>query len=271
MVLTKKEMQIIEKKLNNKKLSQIDRNRLSRTIRPKLRKISKINSEELLKKLEYCPKSITIENKIIKTILENLPETDSIIIFGSVIQNNYREYNDIDVLIITKIKINGMMTKFKIIGEIKNNLKEYGINSDLEIISKKDFLKNYKSSPTLIYQLKDCKIIYGKIKIPNKIELYNIDLQMKLDWSDLKTNPKGRDIYNSLRNAVLVKLLMNKIIDNNKLKNYLYEELGKNIVLRLKSNSETKMDRKVAIFYLHNLVKKLRNEIGGKLWEKIQL
>ena len=73
-ILTDKEMQIINKRLQNKRLTQIERNRLSRSIRPKLKEISKIDSESLLRKLEYVPDSISIENTIIKIIKENIPK-----------------------------------------------------------------------------------------------------------------------------------------------------------------------------------------------------
>ena len=39
---------------------------------------------------------------------------------------------------------------------------------------------------------------------------------MKLDWSDPSGDQTGREIYECIRNLWLVKLLMRKIIDNNK-------------------------------------------------------
>lgn len=271
-ILTDKEMKIINKKLSNKKLSQIESNRLSRSIRPKLKEISKIDSEILLKKLEYNQKSISIEKKIIDLITKNMKNVSSIILYGSAIQNNYHDYNDIDILIVTDEKIEGMMTKWKKISELKKILNNESINADIEIISKENLILSYKNSPTLIYQLKDHKVIYGNIKVPSQIELYNIDLHMKLDWSDIYTSrPKGNEIYSALRNTVLVRLLLNKIIDNAKLKESLYEELGKNLILRLKNNQETILERKLAIAYLKNLIKDTRKQIRGELWEKIEL
>ncbi|MEK6935716.1 MAG: hypothetical protein AABW67_02930 [Nanoarchaeota archaeon] len=104
-ILTKKEKKIIEKRLSNKKLSQVERNRLSRSIRPKLREISLIDSNNILQKIDYNPKIISIENKIINIITSNIKETNSIILYGSAIQTNYHEYNDIDIMIVTKSKI----------------------------------------------------------------------------------------------------------------------------------------------------------------------
>ena len=92
-ILTRKERKIIEKKLSNKKLTQVESNRLSKAIRPKLKEISAIDAEELLNKLEYNHKVNSIEKRIIKVIKENLPNVDSIILYGSVVQNNYHDYN----------------------------------------------------------------------------------------------------------------------------------------------------------------------------------
>ena len=272
-ILTDKENKIIEKRLSNKKLSQSERNRLSKAIRPKLREISLIDSKKILDKIEYNPNSISIENKIVKAINSNIKEVDSIILYGSAIQTNYHEYNDIDIMIVTKSKIySHEIDKYKIINEIKSILKENSIISDIEIISKDNLIKSYKNSPTLIYELKDHKIIYGNIKIPNKIEIYNIDLQMKLDWSDIPVSkPTGNEVYCALRNTILVRLLLNKIIDNSKLKESLYDELGKNLIEKLKNNQHSNQDLKYSLNYLKNLIEDTRKQIGGNLWEKIEL
>ena len=271
-ILTKKEMKIINKRLENRRLSQIERNRLSRSIRPKLKEISKIDSVNLLLKLEYVPDSIPIENTIIRVVKKHLHNVDSIILYGSAVQTNYKEYNDIDILIITKTKIyKTEKEKWRKIREITDVLKENDITADIEMISKKGLLTSYKNNPTLIYQLKDYKIIYGKIKIPDKIELDNIDLKMKLDWSYVDDDKNGKEIYSALRNTILVRLLLNKIIDNNKLRESLNDELGKNLILRLKNNQASKEEKKYALNYLKGLLEKTEKEVSGRKWEKIEL
>ena len=78
---------------------------------------------------------------------------------------------------------------------MKNILQKHGIISDIQIISKKALEYNSARNPSLIYQLKDHKVIYGKLKIPDKKEIYNADLHMKLDWSDVENiEPEGNDI-----------------------------------------------------------------------------
>lgn len=271
-ILTSKEKKIIEKKLSNKILSQVEKNRLSKSIRPKLREISLIDSEKILERIDYNPKIISIENNIIRIIKENLKEVDSIILYGSAIQTNYHKYNDIDIMIVTKEKIGPEYQKSKKINELKKILRENKIIPDIEIISRDNLIGSYKNSPTLIYQLKDHKIIYGKIKIPKKIELYNIDLQMKLDWSDVEDiEPTGNDIYGGIKNTILVRLLLNKIIDNSKLNESLYDELGKNLIERLKNNQQSKQEKKYALNYLKNLIEDTEKQIRGGLWERVEI
>jgi predicted nucleotidyltransferase len=270
-ILTNKEMHIINKRLDNKRLNQIERNRLSRSIRPKLKEISKIDSVNLLRKLEYIPNSISIENTIINTIKKNLADIDSIILYGSVVQNNYKNYNDIDIMIITKKNVwKTQKEKWKKIREITFLLKKKEIVADIELISREGLLNGYKNSPTLIYQLKDHKIIYGKIKIPDKIELDAIDLSLKLDWSYVEDDKNGKEIYNALRNIFLVRLLMNKIIDNNRLKDSLNDELGKNLIIRLKNNQASLEEKKYVLNFLKSILEKTEKEVLSKKWGKIE-
>ena len=123
----------------------------------------------------------------------------------------------------------------------------------------------------MIYQLKDHKVIYGSLKLKKKAEVYRIDLKMKLDWSYLEDNPEGIEIYKALRNTLLVLLLLNKIVDNSKLKESLNAEIGKNLIERLKNNQESKLDRKIALIHLKYLLEKAEKEVKGELWEKIEL
>ena len=272
LILTKKEIEVINKRLRNEKPTQQDSNYLSRYIRPKLREISSIDSLSLLNKLEYNQKAKSIEMRIKKTILKSMENIIAIILYGSAIQTNYREYNDIDILITAKNKIS-LGDKAKKINELKKALEKQGINADIEVYSQETI--NYASlhNPSLIYQLKDHKVIYGKLRLPDKKkEIYNIDLKMKLDWSDIEDiEPEGIDIYKALRNIILVRLILNKIVDNNKLKESLNDEIGKNLIEKLKNNKESKIEKKLALNYLKELSEITRKEIKGGLWEKIEL
>ena len=272
-IFTKREIEVINKKMKNKKLNQTDSNYIYRFIKPKLKEIISIDAKYLLDKMEYNQKIISIENRIKKVILSSIKEIDSIIIYGSAIQDNYKNYNDIDILIVTKKKLyRAIGEKYRKIYEIKKKLNNYSILADIQIYDKKNLYNNYPHSPTLIYQLKDHKIIYGKLKIPDKIELYNINLQMKLDWGDIEDiKPEGIDIYKALRNVILVRLLLNKIIDNKKLRESLNDEIGKNIAEKLRNNQASKIEKRIALNFLKKLSEKTRLELKGDLWEKIEL
>lgn len=272
-ILTEKAMEIINKRLENKKLTQQDSNYLSRFVRPKLRDMASINAEVLLKKLEYNPKALSIERKIKDIILKNVPKVDSIIVCGSVIQTNYEEYNDIDIIVATKnILTRSLKEKNKLIEKMGEIGKKEGLNLDVQIYARDSILSQYPHNPSLIYQLKDSKVIYGKLKIPSKIKLSNLDLKMKLDWSEgLHSYSDASEIYYAIRNAMLVLMLINKKIDNYQLRNNLISILGYDLIIRLRKNQASNAEKKLALSYLNLLIKYLETELNKPKWEKIEL
>ena len=275
-LLTPNENKVLNKKLRNQRLTQIEANYLSRAIRPKLRKLEELNQIDIsliMQRIAYNQKGRAIELKIKNIMQKLINNLDSVIIYGSAIQTNYYSYNDIDVLIITKNKNwDKEKEKYALIKIIREKAKNLGLILDIQIIARKTFNLEYSSSLDLVYQLKDCKIIYGNIKIPKKINISKLDLKMKLDWSDIKeVNPSGIEIYKAIRNALLVRLLFNKIIDNQKLRENLYEELGRILIDRLKNDKVSSIERKIALKYLNALSKKIREDIGASTWEKIEL
>ena len=263
-ILTKTEKKVIQKKLNNERLTKQDSYYLSVSIRPKLREMSLINPKELLIKIKYNQKAISIEKKIRDMILKKIKNIKAIILYGSAIQTNYSEYKDIDILIVAKNKIwKNQKEKYQLIKSLKNQ----ELNLDIQIITEKELYSQYPHNPSLIYQLKDRKVIYGKINLPKKIDLYNIDLRMKLDWSDLQDN-SSQEIYRSLRNAILVKLLLKKIINNKILQMEIEKEIGEKTIDNLKNNQASVEEKKLAKLRLKNLIKKLENDLQGEIWEK---
>jgi len=271
-ILTCREMEVINKKMNNKRLTQLDSNILTRGVRPKLRQIMSIHADYLLNRLSYNPRYRAIENKIKKLILSNVEYVEAIILIGSVVQTNYGNYNDIDVIIVTKHRIwKKKHERAEIIEKIGKKAEGRDIRLDAQIISKKAFFSSYSNNPSLIYQLKDHKVIYGKIKIPKKIELSKLDLLMKLDWSEPVNKSNGREIYEYIRNLWLVRLLMNKVIDNSRLINEITLELGRDLISKLKENKANKLEKKFATNYLIRLLKETEQEIKEAKWEKIKL
>ena len=272
-ILTEKAIGIINKRLENKKLTQQDSNYLSRFIRPKLREMASINAEVLLKKLEYNPGALSIERRIKNIILKNIPKVNLIIICGSAIQTNYKEYNDIDIIVATKhILTKSLKEKNKLIENIREIGKKQSLNLDIQIYARDSILSQYPHNPLLIYQLKDSKVIYGKLEIPHQIELSNLDLKMKLDWSEgLYSYSDASEIYYAIRNAMLVLMLINKQIDNYQLRNNLISILGGDLIARLKKNQASKSEKKLALNYLNLLTKYLETELNNPKWEKIEL
>jgi len=271
-ILTPRELEVIKKKLKNEKITQLDSNILTRSIRPKLKEIISINANYLLERLSYNPKNRAIENQIKKTILKNIVQVEAIIVIGSAIQTSYNKYNDIDIIIVTKNKIwDKIYEREEIIYNLEKDSKKIGLNLDIQIISKKALLNSYSKNPSLIYQLKDYKVIYGKINIPKKIELSKLDLLMKLDWSEPTHKLDGRELYECIRNLWLVKLLMKKVIDNEKLYSEIINELGRNLIIKLKNNKASKLEKILALNYLIDMVKETEKELKGEKWEKIVL
>jgi len=273
LVLTKKEIEVIDKRLRGKKLSQQDSNYLSRFVRPKLKEISEIDARLLLDKLGYNQKARSIEKKIKKIILESIKEVEAIVLYGSAIQNNYKDYNDIDVLVVVKEKFwRKLYEKIDKIVEIKKIAKKSGIVLDLEIYDKKTFFEVVPYSLSLAYQLKDKKAIYGNLKTPKRLELYKISLEMKLDYSCLEDkDSSGEEIYKAIRNLVLVKMALKKVVDNYKLKNCLIEEFGESLIERLKNNQASKEEKRFALRQLTSQVDSVIKKLREEKWEKMML
>ena len=56
-IFTKRELEVIHRKMNNTKLNQTDSNYLSRFIRPKLKEVGSLDAKYLLDKMEYNQKN----------------------------------------------------------------------------------------------------------------------------------------------------------------------------------------------------------------------
>lgn len=269
-ILTKTEEKVIEKKLKNKKLTKQDSYYLSVSIRPKLRQVERLAKMNLLKRMSYNRKSKTTDDKIKNIILKKINKIKAIVLYGSIVQNNYSNYKDIDVLIITNKNLwKNKKEKLNLINKIEEKAKKENLNLDIQIIDKKTLDKTYSSNLSLIYQLKDNKTIYGKLKLPKKIEIPKILLKMKMDWSEPYDDPEGNEIYNCIRNTLLVRLILEKTIDNYRLSGYINEELGRNLTEKLKENNTSPLEKSVAIKYLKEINKDTLNKINNEKWEKI--
>ena len=146
-VFGKREIVIIQKQLSGINLTQSEKNRLSRDIRPKLRfikEISKFKDDFDLKKgienkqLIERTKEIILEDKLKDKIKE-------IWLFGSIIENQMTHKSDIDVAILfTKIlKKEAFKFRIRILGKVNDKMDVQVFNVLPEKI-KKSILKKHK-------------------------------------------------------------------------------------------------------------------------------
>jgi len=125
-IFGKKELNIIEKQLNGITLTQSEKNRLSRDIRPKFKFISEcinlrnefdLKKGSINKKLIKEAKEVILEDKLSKNIKR-------ILLFGSVVENKLTFKSDIDVAVIfNKINIKeATLFRMRTSGRVDNKI-----------------------------------------------------------------------------------------------------------------------------------------------------
>ncbi len=271
-ILTDREREVIRKKLENKRLNQLDSNILTRSVRPKLEAIKSIDANHLMQRLKYNQKSISIENKIRNLILKNLRGVRAIIVYGSYVINNYDNYNDIDVLILVKEPFENLGKKYENIDKLEKIAKKENLDLDIQILSQKYYNHRISRSPNLAYQMKDSKIIYGEAEKISNVEISKLDLYMKLDDSDIvSSSSEGEELYRALRNIIMVRLLSLGIISNSLLKYLCDLSLGVGMVNRLRSNKVSKEEKKLVFKIIRLMGSSLTKELKEAQWEKIKV
>ncbi|MBI4454091.1 nucleotidyltransferase domain-containing protein [Candidatus Woesearchaeota archaeon] len=268
LLLTNREIIAINKKLGNKKLTQQDSNYLSRFVRPKLKEIAQLDAELLLNQLEYNQQAISIEKKIISLILKNITSVSSITIYGSAIYTNYTGYKDIDVLVVVKNPSwNKLGEKLLMEKKIEKTSK---LKLDIKIYTEDFIYHSYSNNISLIYELASSKTIYGIIKHPKKVLISPLYLRMQADYSVMVldniaeiglTHISARDIYSAIRNLLIIKLISYKVVDNCRLNKVMYEDLGKNILAKLRSNNASLKVKEIAHLYLEELYMEIMKKI----------
>lgn len=116
-IFGKKEIEIILKQLDGLKLTQSEKNRLSRDIKPKLEFIRKINNFEDEFKLKKNQNNKRLIEEVVNTILnDKLKESiKAILLFGSFADNSYIFRSDIDICVIFKKDLSlNEATRFRI-------------------------------------------------------------------------------------------------------------------------------------------------------------
>jgi predicted nucleotidyltransferase len=106
-IFGKQELKIIERQLNGINLTQSEKNRLSRDIRPKLdfvRRLAKFEDEFILKKNQRNKE--LIQRTIHEILQDDLgSEVRTVLLFGSLANNEFTNRSDIDICVVFKKEI----------------------------------------------------------------------------------------------------------------------------------------------------------------------
>jgi predicted nucleotidyltransferase len=146
-IFGKQEISIIMKQINGIQLTQSEKNRLSRDIRPKFEFIKKISKFEKEFELKKNANNWKIINKTVETILNDKLAKDikAVLLFGSIVEGCMTKKSDIDLCIVfDKISFKeASLFKIRILGEI-NEKVDISVFNNLPEKIKKSIAKNHK-------------------------------------------------------------------------------------------------------------------------------
>lgn len=153
-IFGKKELDIILKQIHGIYLTQSERNRLSRDIRPKLKFIKEINKYEDEFNLKKDSNSIKIINKAVKLILKDSMKDNvvAVILFGSHYRGVVTWRSDIDICVVfDKITPDDSMNfRLRILRDLPDKVDIQVFNILPQKI-KRDIVRNYK----ILYKKQD--------------------------------------------------------------------------------------------------------------------
>jgi predicted nucleotidyltransferase len=147
-IFGKAEIDIIIKQINGIKLTQSEKNRLSRDIKPKLEFIKKI----ALFKDEFDIKKNSLNEHLInqtkKIILDDIlsKQINAILLFGSIVEGNMSINSDIDICVVFKKNISlkdSTLFRIRILGKINSKI-DISVFHHLPHKIKKSVIKNHK-------------------------------------------------------------------------------------------------------------------------------
>ncbi|MFH1181996.1 MAG: nucleotidyltransferase domain-containing protein [Candidatus Woesearchaeota archaeon] len=103
-IFGKKEIEIILKQIEGSSLTQSEKNRLSRDIRPKFRIIEELSSFKDEFKLEKNQENKKIIEKVVEAILNDKfgNGVKAILLFGSLAEGSFHKMSDIDICVVFK-------------------------------------------------------------------------------------------------------------------------------------------------------------------------
>lgn len=269
-LLSKREIDVVRKRLHNRHLSQTESNYLSRSIRPKLRAAMMVAETKLLSRLDYRRKKYerderVLTRKILRVVYPFLENIKAVVLFGSYIRNNHTQYRDIDILVVVKKKL--WKTSYEKYQQEKVIEKELDIASDCTLVDYTELCHVFPYSPLLQTELEYQSVVYGNLKVPHKIiinkqYLYKKLLEVEPFLEIREINP--RYIYNALRTCGAIELFLERKVSNNQIIKLIEDNLGKVTAESLLNATATSIQREIAIRYLKHYYKKLR----GMLYEQ---
>jgi len=198
-----------------------------------------------IKNLE--PIKINIIDEILGIIYNSLNNYDNIIITGSFLEEGFN-FNDIDIILITKNKINTDIIKMSI--ERKTGLKAH-----ILVLNNKELIKGIETDPLYQMMLSKCvakkRFVYKTNNVKNYklLDLHLIKSKVLLDNFDVLS---GNEKYNLTRNMIAISLYIEKGRVNNELVNEnIKKYFGLKDIQEIKQNIINKKDflRKYKLMY----------------------
>ncbi|MFH1849899.1 MAG: nucleotidyltransferase domain-containing protein [archaeon] len=267
-ILTKTEIEVVLKRLNNRPITQTESNYLSRSIRPKLKSAeiaASIGLRSLLsyRRKKYERKDALLANKIIGAT-HNL-SIKAIALFGSYIRNSHTNYRDIDLMVVLNRKTwKTSAQKRKLETGIE---RAVDIVADVSLVVYRELTKALPYSPLLQSELEDYKVIYGDLRISKKIIIDKAYLYSKLletEYVLALKNINSRYIYNAIRTCISIQLFLGQTVDNQLTKKTIEHDIGRSTTEALLDNKANTIQRDIALRYLKYLYKHLMNQIEQK-------
>ncbi len=279
-LLSRREIEVVIKRLNNNKISQTESNYLSRSVRKKLYSAQILASLNLLVLLDYRRKKYERNSQVLKEkILDSMKEiklnVQSILLYGSYVQNKHTNYRDIDIMLVTSSKPwKNSNDKGILERKIEDNLSKNKIIGDVNLISKKQLLTLLPYSPLLQMELEEYEAIYGKIRLKvkqiiNKRYLYGNLLEPEYVL-DLGSEAESKEVYNALRTCISIELFLNQEISNKKMHTSLQRKLGEENLWTLKNNREEDTAKNIALVLLKSLYQALEKRLREDVKKEIK-
>ena len=267
-ILSRREIEVVIKRLKNKHITQTESNYLSRSIRPKLKAAEFASSSKLLSLLDYRRNKYEREDSVLKrsillALKDIIQNVQAVVIFGSYIMNNHTDYQDIDIMVVLKRKIWGsVIEKHKIEEKISHSLI---FKADIILNNYEDLKEVFPFSPLLQTQLEYSKVIYSKLNLPNKIIINKPYLYSKLLDTEFilecGKDLEGKYIYNGIRTCLSIQMFINRKISNELIIKTIENNIGKETADNLRRNKANDLQRNISLRYLKYLYNCIEKEL----------